>query len=85
MVSAGNLKNIYPDGKILMEKAHEIAQRLGIENFRGSNGWLTRWKARHNIKQRVISGESGDVRGETVESWLERLPAIVEGYDAKNI
>ena len=68
-----------------MEKAHEIAQRLGIENFRGSNGWLTRWKARHNIKQRVISGESGDVRGETVESWLERIPAIVEGYDAKNI
>ena len=38
-------KNIYPDGKILMEKAHEIAQRLGIEDFRGSNGWLTKWKA----------------------------------------
>ena len=63
-------KNIYPDGKILMEKDHEIIQCLGIEDFRRSNGWLTRWKARHNIKQRVVSGESGDVRRETEESWL---------------
>ena len=48
-----------------MEKAVEIATRLGAESFKASNGWLTRWKARYNISHRVISGESGDVRSDT--------------------
>ena len=78
-------KNIFPDGKILMEKALEIANRLGVESFKASNGWLTRWKQRHNIKQRTVSGESGDVSSETVESWLERVPSVIEGYEARNI
>ena len=77
-------KNIHPDGKILMEKGIEIAQRLGIDEFKASNGWLSRWKERYNVKQRVVSGESGDVRTDTVESWLERLPSIV-GYEARDI
>ena len=68
-----------------MEKALEIANRLGVESFKASNGWLTRWKQRHNIKQRTVSGESGDVSSETVESWLERVPSVIEGYEARNI
>lgn len=32
-------------------------------------GWIKR-------KQLTISGESGDVQGETVYSWKERLPEI---------
>jgi len=40
---------------------------------------------RYNVKQVVISGESGDVRGETVSSWKERLPEIVVGYEAKDV
>ena len=30
-------------------------------------------------------GESGDVRSDTVESWRERLPQIVEGYNTEDI
>ena len=78
-------RNIFPDGKILMEKATDIANKLGVDTFKASNGWLTRWKQRHNIKQRTVSGESGDVSSETVESWLERVPSIVEGYEARDI
>ena len=37
------------------------------------------------MKQLKISGESADVRGDTVDSWKERLPEIVEGYDKENI
>ena len=78
-------RNIYPAGPQLCEKAKQIAEQLNIPNFKASNGWLCRWKSRHNIKQLRVSGESGDVSGQTVESWKERLPELLQGYEAKNI
>ena len=78
-------KNIYPAGPQLIEKAKEIAERLGIVDFQGSRGWLDKWKQWFNIKQMKVGGESGDVQGETIDSWKERLPEIVEGYDIEDI
>lgn len=57
-------KNIYPGGPELTEKGKEIAERLGKSNFKGSRGWLEKWKAWFNIKQVRVCGESGDVRGD---------------------
>ena len=37
------------------------------------------------LRARVISGESGNVSGATVQSWRERLPDIVKGYSARDI
>lgn len=59
---------------MLIEKAKEIAERLGISDFKGSQGWLDKWKLRYNIKQVKVCGESGDVCGVTIDSWKERLP-----------
>ena len=78
-------KNIYPGGPQLMEKGKQIAETLGKPNFKGSRGWLEKWKNKHNVKQFTICGESGDVRGETVDSWKERLPEILRGYSLCNI
>ena len=78
-------KNIFPGGAQLTEKAKEIAVRLGKPKFSGSNGWLHKWKVRYNIKQVIISGESGDVRGDTVESWKERLPELLRGFSREDI
>jgi len=39
-------KNIYPGGPHLIEKAKLIAEQLGKHNFKGSNGWVGKWKAR---------------------------------------
>ena len=78
-------KNVYPDGRILKEKALEIAGRLDCDEFKASNGWLDRWKKRYNVRQMKVSGESGDVSGATVDSWKERLPDIVHGYSADDI
>ncbi len=78
-------KNIYPCGPQLTEKAKEIASVLGKNEFKASNGWLEKWKKRHNIRQVTISGEAGDVAGETVESWNETLPELLETYEANNI
>ena len=70
-------KNIFPDGSELVLKAKEIADRIGVHDFKGSNGWLEKWKLRYNIRQMTISGESGGVSGDTITSWKERLPEIL--------
>lgn len=76
-------KNVYPDGRILKEKAIEIAGHLGCDEFKASNGWLDRCKRRYNVRQMKVSGESGDVSGATVDSWKKRLPDILQGYGAE--
>ena len=76
-------KNIFPDGPQLTEKAREIASRLGVEDFKVSNGWLDRWKKKHHLRKMTISGEPGEVSGLTVDSWKERLPEIVQGYSSE--
>ena len=77
--------NIFPGGPQLIEKAKQIAERLGKSDFKGSNGWLEKWKKRFNVKMVKVCGESGDVSGDTIESWLERLPELVDGYQKENI
>ena len=72
-------------GPMLQEEALIVASRLGIKDFKASNGWLGRFKERHNIKQLVISGESGDVNEETVTAWRERLVTLVRGYSPEDI
>ena len=72
-------RNIHPGGPQLIEKARQIAEQLGVENFKGTHGWIDKWKKRYNIKQMNVCGESGDVQGETVSSWMERLPEILSG------
>ena len=42
-------------------------------------------KKRYNVKQVAICGESGDVQGQTVDSWKERLPEIVRGYRKEDV
>ena len=64
-------KSIPITGPMLQEKATKIAEVLKIppEMFKASNGWLDRFKNTYGIKAKVISGESGDVREETLQ-WI---------------
>ncbi len=64
-------------GPQLVEKAKEIALRLGKKEFKGSNGWL---EIRFNIRRLKVNDESGDVQGVTVDSWKEHLQEIIQGY-----
>ena len=65
------------------EKARQIASDVGKSHFKGTNGWFEKWKGCYNIKHFSISGESGDVQGATVDSWLKKL--LLEGYSEENI
>ena len=64
-----------------MEKARQIVERLGMAKFKGSNGWLLEkaLQGRYNVKQMANCGESSDVQGETIRSWKERLPELLQG------
>ena len=72
-------------GPMIQEEALQIALKLNVTGFTGSNGWLEKRKTRHNVKQFSVTGEDGEVNAETLESWTERLPEIVKGYELKDI
>jgi hypothetical protein len=59
---------------------------LKKDNFKASNGWLHRFKLRHDVGYRVVSGESGSVSQDSVDYWInESLPALLNGYELKDI
>ncbi|KAH8299842.1 hypothetical protein KR044_006749, partial [Drosophila immigrans] len=45
-------------GPAIQAKAKEVATSLGIPDFAASNGWLQKWRTRHNISFRSISGRN---------------------------
>ena len=59
-------------GTMLQEEALLIAEKLGIEGFAASNGWLESFKKTQNISTMSVAGEEGDVSSVTLESWKER-------------
>ncbi|GFW65715.1 tigger transposable element-derived protein 6 [Trichonephila clavipes] len=62
--------NNYPlSGGVIMEKAKEIASHLNITDFCGSTGWLDRFRNRHGIVYRQISGEAEAVNEDDIYSW----------------
>ncbi|GBM31126.1 Tigger transposable element-derived protein 4 [Araneus ventricosus] len=49
-------------------------------------GWLHKFKLRHGITGKTVSGESGDVDCETMDDWIQnQLPDLLKGYEQKDI
>lgn len=78
-------QNVPVSGPMIKEKATVFAERLSLNDFKASNGWLDRFKRRHNITFQAACGESKSVSDETVEEWKSRLPSLCEGYSAEDI
>lgn len=51
-------KAAHLSGHIVVAKARELADELGIEDFVGSQGWLHGFKMRHSIKYWNLHGEA---------------------------
>ena len=53
---------------------------MEYDGFKASRGWYY-----YGIKQRAVEGESGQIKTETVESWMERLRELCKGYKLEDI
>lgn len=74
------------DGKVLREKAADVALSLGIDDFQASGGWIHRFKARHGLAYKTVCGEGKKVDASVVEDWMATtLPALIEGYEPRDI
>ncbi|XP_037576660.1 major centromere autoantigen B [Dermacentor silvarum] len=65
------------NGSVLKEKALEVVDALGIDDFTTSNGWISRFRARHGIAYRQVNGEAASVNLADVDKWLSLLPTII--------
>lgn len=72
-------------GPIICEKARKIAESLQIADFNASNGWIDRFKNRHGIVYRQISGESETVVQQDVDTWMATLPELLQNYEPRDI
>ncbi|KAM7283587.1 tigger transposable element-derived protein 6-like [Ixodes scapularis] len=73
------------DGSILREKAMEIADIMGIEDFAASNGWMDRFRVRHGISYRQVNGEAASVNPADIENWISLLPGVVNAYAPRDV
>ncbi|KAG0428336.1 Tigger transposable element-derived protein 6 [Dictyocoela muelleri] len=56
-----------------------------VDNFKASNGWLQKFKLRHNIIIKFIKGESGLVDVELIESFKDIYEKKMKVYTPENI
>ena len=78
--------NIEFTGTIIKIKAEEFAKRFGENGFCASNGWLDRFKRRHNIKFKNVVGEANSVDPATVEEFRAGIAtSLPQRYDPVDI
>lgn len=75
------VKKIPISGHAVQQKALNFACLLGIEDFKASTGWLSRFKNRHDIVGKTLSGESASADTSSASAWVsENVPALLEEF-----
>jgi transposase len=79
-------QNLPVSGPVLMEKAKQFAEELGITGFAASDGWLSNFKSRHSLVFKAVVGESGSVTEEQIGDWTQtQLPALMAEFKEEDI
>ncbi|NXG26771.1 TIGD4 protein, partial [Grallaria varia] len=75
-------------GPALRLKANDLAQRLGHGDFRCSNGWLDRFKARYGLVFRAqpVEAAAAAAVDDAPTRWYQNvLPCYLNDYQPKNV
>lgn len=72
-------------GSLLKEKTLELVSKVGLNDFKASNGWLQKFKERHQISYRNICGDAALVKQCIIIEWLSEIKDLIRGYDERNI
>lgn len=72
-------------GPILKEKARLFATNLGITNFQASEGWLEKFKKRHDLTFKKVCGDSASVDPSISLDWKNELISLLVDYHARDI
>ena len=71
---------------VFKTKAIEFAEKMNVQNFKESDGWLDRWKKQFNVSFKTVSGESNACTDEIVTpSEQATLPTILSKYHLNQI
>ena len=79
------VSHVLVSGPMLQEEALAMAMELRMKDFKPLNDWLEKWKNKHNVAQKNVAGEEGNVSETTVDSWLERVRELTKDYVAQHI
>ncbi|XP_015929299.2 tigger transposable element-derived protein 4-like [Parasteatoda tepidariorum] len=66
-------QNVPISCSVLREKALQIAAELGEPNFMVSNGWIQRFKVRHDLTLKTVCGEAGGVDETVLNDWRKSV------------
>ena len=79
-------RDIPINGSILAEKSEALAKLMKKDDFKATDGWLSRWKKRQNIGFKRLHGESKDADTTAADNWVSNvLPGLLRDYDANDI
>ena len=70
---------------ILLQKANDFAEKLN-EDFKATDGWLTRWKERHSIVYKKTSWRETRCQFPAAENWMKTSwKTVAETYNPADI
>jgi hypothetical protein len=72
-------------GRIIQQKAKQLARALNIRDFNGSDGWLSKFKKRHHIKEYKRQGEAASAPLEEIPRYQAELREIIKNYQPENV
>ena len=69
------------NGPILKDKAEDFQKNLVITVSKATDGWLSRWKVKHNIIFKKVNSEKGSADNVSAEEWKSnKTAAFLESF-----
>ncbi|XP_065642128.1 uncharacterized protein LOC136073819 [Hydra vulgaris] len=77
-------RNVAVSATIFKTKARELAEKININGFQASDGWLDRWKNRYIISFKTVCGEGNSCTAEMTTPWKETTLSTDDAMEGNN-